>query len=214
MVSASLLYRTVFPLVAAGLLFLMAGRVEAMPKRMDITADAMPALHYLLDLAANPEGTAFDAERIKPFMSFFLSTKSTDTIYHADGSFGAPSAYHEFSVDTDLQHLVDYTMDADIPSFFFWPSSLRLTRWTKVDGGDTQFDRLKAASTDLETPFILNGTEHITITPDQHTGAYYSYDVDKMVILHTLSAGQGHDQRLPAAGTVGGRPKRMGARQR
>ena len=169
---------------------MMAGRVEAMPKPMNIPADAMPALHYLLDLAANPESSAFDAGRIQPFISFFLSAKSTDAIYHADASFGAPSAYHEFSVNRELQQLVDYTMDSDIPSFFFWPSSLRLTRWTRVDGGFTQFDRLKAASADLEAPFILKGTEHITITPDQHTGAYYSYDVDKIVIRTPFQ--QGH----------------------
>ena len=203
MMSASPLYRTVLPLVAAGLMFLMTGHAEASTRNRDVAADVMPALHYMLDLASNPKGTTFDPERIQPFMSFLLSTKATDTIYHADSSFGAPSAYHEFSVDTDLQHLVDYTMDADIPSFFFWPSSLRLTRWTKVDGGDTQFDRLKAASTDVETPFILNGTEHITITPDQHTGAYYSYDVNKLVILTPFQRGKAlisiYRQQKPSA---------------
>ena len=50
---------------------------------------------------------------------FFLTSKASDAIYRADGSFDAPSAYHEFSVNTDLQHLVDYIMDTDIPSYFF-----------------------------------------------------------------------------------------------
>lgn len=150
----------------------------------------MPALHYLFDLAADPEGKTFDAQRIAALMSFFLSSKSSDAVYRADGSFDAPSAYHEFTVNTDLQHMVDYIMDTDIPSYFFWPSSLRLTRWTQVDGGDAQFERLKAASGKLDAPFFLKGTEHVTITPDQHTGAYYSYDVDKMVLLTPFHNGK------------------------
>jgi hypothetical protein len=190
MMSAYQLYRFVFPAVAAGLLLLMTGLAEASTKDSVIPADTMPSLHYLLDLAANQEATALDAERLKPFMSFVLSSKSTNTIYRADGSFGAPSAYHEFSVNRDLQHLVDYTMDSEIPSFFFWPSSLRLTRWTRVDGGKMQFDQLKAASAEPGAAFILRGAEYITITPDQHTGAYYSYDVDKLVILTPFQRGK------------------------
>jgi hypothetical protein len=190
MMPASLLHRTAFPLVAAGMLFLMTGHAIASTKNKDMPADAMPAMHYMLNLAANPEAATFDPERFEPFISFLLSTKSTDTIYHADRSFNAPSAYHEFTVNRSLQHLVDYTMDNDIPSFFFWPSSLRLTRWTQVDGGDMQFDRLKAASAKPDTRFTLRGTEHVTITPDQHTGAYYSYDVDKLVILVPFQLGR------------------------
>ena len=94
-------------------------------------------------------------------------------------------------------------MDTDIPSFFFWPSSLRMTRWTSVNGGEGQFDRLKAASGALADPFIFSGTEQVTITPDQHTGAYYTYDVDKMVILTPLLQGKAmisiYRQQQPSA---------------
>ena len=172
------------------LVFSMAGSAAASNRPVDLPSDAIPALHYLLDLAKNEDGAVFDARRIAPLMAFLLSSKAAKDIYRADDSFDAPSAYHEFTVNADLQQIIDYTLDADIPSFFLWPSSIRLARWTRVEGGDQQLGRLRAASNGLKAPFILKGTEHITITPDQHTGAYYSYDVDKMVILSPYQKGK------------------------
>lgn len=175
---------------AVWLVLLMAGNAAASDPHVDLPSDVISTLHYLLDLVKNEDDAAYDARRIPPLMTFLLSPKPDNALYSADDSFGAPSAYNEFTVNTDLQRIIDYTLDADIPSFFFWPSSLRLTRWTRVAGGDQQFARLRSASAHLNAPFILKGTEHITITPDQHSGAYYSYDVDKMVILSPYHQGR------------------------
>ncbi len=182
--------RTFLSLIAGGLLFLMAGSAAASDTPADLPLDVTSTLHYLLDLVNNEDGAAYDARHIEPLMTFLLSPKSDDTLYRADDSFDAPSAYYEFTVNTGVQRITDYILDADIPSFFFWPSSLRLSRWTRVDGGDQQFERLRSASNGSKTPFILKGAEHIAITPDQHTGAYYSYDVDKMVILSPYQKGK------------------------
>jgi hypothetical protein len=183
------IYRTMVALVAAGFLSISGSALASAP-RADLPPDVIPVLHYLLDLASHKDAGAFDVGRIAPLMAFLQSSKPADTFFHADDSFDAPSAYNEFSVNTALQRIIDYTLDADIPSFFFWPSSLRLARWTRVDGGDEQLIRLRAASNNLTTPFILEGAEQITITPDQHSGAYYSYDVDKMIILSPYRQGK------------------------
>ena len=182
--------RTFLSFIAAGLLFLMAGNAPASDLHADLPPDVISTLHYLLDLVHNEDDEAYDVRHIEPLMAFLISPKPHDARYRADDSFGAPSAYNQFTVNSGVQRITDYILDADIPSFFFWPSSLRLSRWTRVDGGDQQFDRLRSASNGLSTPFILKGTEHIAITPDQHTGAYYSYDVDRMVILSPYQKGK------------------------
>jgi hypothetical protein len=123
-------------------------------------------------------------------IAFLQAPKADGVIYTADTSFNAPSAYVDYAIKTDLQQIIDYTLDADIPSFFFWPSSLRMAHWTRVDGGYQQFDRLRAAYSRLNEPFIVKGAEQLTITPDQHTGAYYSYDVDKIIILSPYGKGK------------------------
>ena len=182
--------RTFLSFIAGALLFLMAGSAIASEKGVALPSDVISTLHYLLDLTKTGDDAGWDVPRIEPLMAFLISPKPDDAFYHAGDSFDAPSAYNEFTINSGVQRISDYILDADIPSFFFWPSSLRLARWTAVDGGDRQFDRLRAASRDLKTPFILKGAEHITITPDQYTGAYYSYDVDRMVILSPFREGK------------------------
>jgi hypothetical protein len=182
--------RTVFSLIAGCLFLLIVGNAAASDLRADLPPDVISTLHHLLDLVDKDDGAAYDEQRIAPLMTFLLSPKPADARYRADDSFDAPSAYNQFTVNTGVQRITDYILDADIPSFFFWPSSLRLSRWTRVDGGVHQFDRLREASNGLNAPFILRGAEHITITPDQHTGAYYSYDVDRMVILGPYRKGK------------------------
>ena len=154
-----------------------------------LPADAAAVLENLLDRTRTQNGDGFDPRCLSPYIDFILSEKPTDTIYRAGSGFNAPSAYHDFRIDADLRRLIDYSLSADIPSFFLWPSSLRLAQWTRVEGGRERFDRLQAAAKQLTEPFILKGAEHVTITPDQHTGAYYSYDVDKLVILAPLGRG-------------------------
>ena len=181
---------TLFLFTIGCLFFQMTAIVSASDKIEDLPPEVEPTLKYLLDLAKNDDATAFDARQIDPFVEFLLSPNPAGNIYSADASYGAPSAYHKYTINSDLQTIIDYILDADIPSFFFWPSSLRLSQWTRVVGGEQQLAKLRASFNDMNEPFALKGTEHITITPDQHTGAYFSYDVDRTVILSPYRNGK------------------------
>lgn len=177
-------------LLAAILLVAPCAGAGASPKNADLPAEVLPALSYLLDLAEHEGGIDFDAVRMAPFIKFLMSTKPAGTIYSARDGFDAPSAYNEFSVDTDLKRIVSYAVNADIPACTLWPSSLRMSRWTHLRGGDQQLARLRDASTQLKAPFIVQGTERVTITPDQTTGGYYSYNVDKTIIYSPFQKGK------------------------
>jgi hypothetical protein len=174
---------TAFATIALLVLSITGAAAATSDQTLYLPLQVSTALHSMLDLVDKDGEVTLDNRQIESLVDFLGTTKSDDGIYRADASFGAPSAFHQFSVNAGLQQIVDYTLDANIPSFFFWPSSLRLTRWTKVDGGDEQFDRLKAASHQSDASFTFRAAEHVTITPDQHTGAYYSYDVNKIIIL-------------------------------
>ena len=180
---------TVLVAFAVAWLLASAPRAVAAAEQEHLPADAAAVLEDLLDRTRNQNGDGFDPRCLSPWIDFILSEKPTGTIYRAGSGFDAPSAYHDFRIDADLHRLIDYSLSADIPSFFLWPSSLRLAQWTRVEGGPDRFDRLQAAAKQLTEPFILKGAEHVTITPDQHTGAYYSYDVDKLVILAPVGRG-------------------------
>ena len=162
----------------------------ASDQKLNLPPDVNTTLHSLLDLIDKKGEIRFDNHQIESLAEFLDTTKTDAGIYSADASFDSPSAFYQFSVNAGLQQIIDYTLDANIPSFFFWPTSLRTTQWTRVDGGDEQFERLQTASRQLDKPFLFRGAEHVTITPDQHTGAYYSYDVNKLVILSPCREGQ------------------------
>jgi hypothetical protein len=174
--------RTILSVFLVGLICLPAAGTSAWAKKKILPDDVRPVLEYLLDLAKARDQNGFDAKRIGPLLTFVSADQPKGTTYHAGGDFGAPSAYHDYTACTDLKHLMGYLLSTDIPSFFLWPSSIRLSRWIRVDGGHAQLGHLRAAA-GLKEPFLLRGTEHVTITPDQHTGAYYSYDSDKSIIL-------------------------------
>ena len=183
-------YRSIICVVIAIAVFCTTGAATASDETLSLPSEVNTALHSLLDLVGQDGDPALDNRKLESIIDFLSANKSDKGIYSADSSFGVPSAFHQFPVQSDLQEIIDYTLDANIPSFFFWPTSLRLTQWTRVDGGDKQFDRLQAASRHLDEPFIFKGAEHVTITPDQHTGAYYTYDVNKLIILSPCRQGQ------------------------
>ncbi|WP_213184112.1 hypothetical protein [Desulfosarcina cetonica] len=156
-----------------------------------LPAGALGALHDLLDrVPAGGDATAFDTQSVVPLLRFIQSPGVADGLYHGDDSFGASSAFHHFQVKGHLNRIVDYILDDNIPSIFFWPSSLRTAKWNRVEGGEEQLRRLREACVHLDAPFLLRGEEHLSITPDQHTGAYYTYDVDKLIILAPYEKGQ------------------------
>lgn len=177
-------------LIAAILLAAPCAGAGGSPEHASLPAEVLPALHYLLDLAEHEGGVDVDAVRMAPFVDFLMSSKPADTIYSAGDGFDAPSAYHEFSVDTDLQRIVSYAVNADIPACTLWPSSLRMSRWTHLRGGDQQLAGLRDATSQLQAPFTVQGTGRVSITPDQTTGGYYSYDVAKTIIYSPFQKGQ------------------------
>jgi hypothetical protein len=182
--------RRVTAFATVAMLVTMNGLTMASDRPLILPLDVNTALHALLDLVDKDDVHGIDNQQIESLAGFLETAKLDEDFYSANASFDAPSAFHQFVVDEGLQRIIDYTLDANIPSFFFWPTSLRTTRWIRVDGGDGQFERLRSASRELDESFLLRGAEHVTITPDQHTGAYFTYDVDKLVIISPCKQGQ------------------------
>lgn len=183
-----------FQRILSAAIFLSITVVPALAPASESTltfpADVNTALHYLLDTIGSCDAPVFDSQKIEPLIAFCEATEQEEGVYTTDNSFGKPSSFYQFPVNVGLQEIVDYTLDPHIPSVFFWPSSLRLAEWTEVVGGDEQFNRFQAACGQLDKPFYMKGVEKVTITPDQHTGAYYTYSLNKLLILTPFRQGK------------------------
>ncbi|MBC2693706.1 MAG: hypothetical protein HF982_00165 [Desulfobacteraceae bacterium] len=140
-------------------------------------------LEYLLSLTSKDKNEPVDLKLIQKVLDFVVCPKNGDSLYYTDKLFGSPSAYYEFGINTDLQSVLEYIYHPDIPSFVFMPSSVRLSYWTQVNGQNQDLPELWTYISNSDCPVVIKGIEHVEITPDQFTGAYYRYDVDKVLIL-------------------------------
>jgi hypothetical protein len=60
---------------------------------------------------------------------------------------------------------------------------VRLAYWTEINGKNQLFPDLASKLAVLDRPFMVTGVEHEEITPDLNTGAYYGYDLNRILIL-------------------------------
>lgn len=142
-----------------------------------------PGLSYLLALADPGNTEVFDTNRVIELLSFVSGPKNNNTLYHADHTFDAPSAYYEFDIHTNLNEILQFSHNPEIPSFLLMPSSVRLSYWSEINGSRQAMPRLWQKLPTLSPATIVKGVEHIENTPDIFTGAYYQYDLYRALIL-------------------------------
>jgi hypothetical protein len=142
-------------------------------------------LTYLLSFVG-PEAAgveAFQADRISALLQFVTDAKDPHTLYHAATHNGAVSAYHEFDIKRSLSHILHLTYNPDIPAVVTMPASLRRSHWTAIDAPEQALPKLWEVLPLLEAPQFVTGVEHIVNSPDQNSGAYFEYDLDRTLIL-------------------------------
>jgi hypothetical protein len=148
-----------------------------------------PGLNYLLSLAESGRSQPVDSGKFEKVIEFVLMSKDKNAIYSPENRKNISSAYIEFDIQKDLKHILDIGFNPNIPPFILSPSSIRLTYWTEVNGKKQPPPDLSSMLNRLDRPVMVTGVEHEEITPDQNTGAYYGYDMNRTLILMKY---QGH----------------------
>jgi len=142
-----------------------------------------PGLTYLMELVGPGSRDSFDPNQVAEILAFVQKPKNSNGIYYTDNLFEADSAYYEFDIHADLRQVLKLSHNPDIPSFLLMPSSVRLSYWTRINGGAEPLPRLWQMLPDLKQTAVVKGVEHIENTPDIFSGAYYNYDLNRTLIL-------------------------------
>lgn len=150
-----------------------------------LPAALSPGLNHLLSLVETPQTAVFQPALIDPLLAFVLDSKPEATLYYAENRTGLTSAFYEFEIACSLAHMLRYAFNPEVPGYLLMPSSIRLSYWSEVDGRPQPLPRLWQVRLAPDESRFIHGIEHIEITPDLFTGAYYSYDIDKLLILCT-----------------------------
>jgi len=142
-----------------------------------------PGLEHLTALISTEKGRRLELDKIETVLSFIQKRKPENTLYYPEKKFNSTSIYFEFDIRTDLENILKYTYNPNIPAEAVMPASLRSSVW-KNTAKDQKCPALLWNSLDnLKSPVEVNGSEYTVISPDIHTGAYYGYDQDRKLIL-------------------------------
>lgn len=150
-----------------------------------VDASLREELAYLLSFVGPDAagGETFQVDRISALLWFVTGAKDPRALYHAGAFNGAVSAYHEFDIHRSLSHILHLTYSPDIPTVVTMPASIRLSHWNAIDAPEHSLPKLWEALPVFKTPQFITGVEHIVNAPDQHSGAYFEYDLDRTLIL-------------------------------
>ena len=151
----------------------------------EVDASLREELAYLLSFVGSDAAGSetFQVDRVSSLMRFVTGAKDPHVLYHAGTFSGAPSAYHEFDIHRPLSQILQLTYNPDIPAVVTMPASIRLSHWTDIDTPEHSLPKLWETLPVLKAPQFITGVEHIVNSPDQHSGAYFEYDLYRTLIL-------------------------------
>jgi len=142
-----------------------------------------PGLIHLLELVDPEKQVDFDSRRVAGVLNFIEIPKRQHVLYYADKRTGSPSAYYDFDIHRNLEDIIKYAFNPDIPAIAMTPSSTRLARWQPDGNGGQTYSGLWKELAGLKRPIVIKGTELLENTPDTFSGAYYKYDLYRTVVL-------------------------------
>lgn len=148
-----------------------------------IPDDLFPAVNHLLDYMDPSEKKSLNLNFMPHILDFVETSKPLGETMTLGEHDGAVSDYYEFSVNRSLKEVLDLAYNPDLPANLTQPSSVRRSYWTVVDSENMTLPRLSAELDHLDKPLFINGVEFIENSPDTFSGAYYAYNVDRLLIL-------------------------------
>lgn len=151
-------------------------------KKVKLPKDVAAGLDYLFSTMAGG-GSDFDASKVAGVIKFVDETPPTDKIINLPKRESANGAAMRITVNADLERILEYTYNPEIPNYAIYPSVIRVSGWYP----DSQFYSEKVQPwkylKDCDTPRVWRGREFEVNTPDSFGGAYYRYDLDRLLVL-------------------------------
>ncbi|MGE4552968.1 MAG: hypothetical protein AB7D57_07640 [Desulfovibrionaceae bacterium] len=167
-------------ILAAFLTLGPAAPARATEPAKGLSAEAEGVLTWLLAAAADPNAEV-DPARILPLLDF-VADNTLDPLKTALAKQGGSSGIgRQFEVSGSLATLLRYFFNPDIPSQLVLPS---LVRGGGHLGGELAtltpplWDRLGASD-----PEVFRGKEYEVCAPSEESGAWYAYDLDRLVVV-------------------------------
>jgi hypothetical protein len=155
----------------------------AQPVEVGVSPAVSKDLTTLLALLDAGGEDSFASSRIPDLMTFIYDTKPANVMYTTGDVFNSNSAYDEFDINTSFDDFLKFAFNPDIPSYLLMPASVRYSHWKSVEGKQQPLPKLWQALPGFDQTIAIRGVEFVENTPDLNSGAYFAYDLDKLLIL-------------------------------
>jgi hypothetical protein len=165
------------------LFFLLSGSAlfaAVEPDKGAVRAGWNEGTDYLATMLAGRE-TSFDVRKVSGLLDFVVSEKGGDAGMNPGKRENAAGAYFFSDIKAPLSKVIKYAYNPKIPAYVTLPSVIRLGGWRVKPAGP--FDSLWEKIGDVKEPLVMRGVEYEEITPDLTTGAYYRYNMDRLMVL-------------------------------
>lgn len=147
-----------------------------------LAEDVEGGLDYLFEVLADKDAV-FDAARIQPMLDFVVGIQDDPKDIAPAKRFGGEGICLRKEVSTDLDMILRYFYNPDIPNFLLCPAVLRLSGWHEGSEFLTRKTGIWEELPGLTEPVLVRGREFEANTPDSFAEAYYSYDLNRLIIL-------------------------------
>lgn len=121
---------------------------------------------------------------IAPLLEFLLVADGKGSNQHPAKRNEGMGIYWRGIIDTPFKDALRYFYNPDIPHELLYPASLRRGYWKE----GSELLSLKKPLWEMldtldDTPLVLNGDEFEEITPDDSSGCYYIYTLNRVMVL-------------------------------
>lgn len=194
----------------ATVLFMLCanGASAAMPaptEKLVLSPEMDQALTELIDAARNggaPSQAAMDTVvRFSMFQGMGTGNRIAPERKEGEGVF-----YHT-PVRFSLKDFMLYALNPAVPGESIYPNSVRRNVWYENSPVLKEWRAIVDSPLPPEKTLLTRGVEYEAITPDQNSGSYYSYDLNRVIALAPLPADAGNGKPGAALFMISAQPK-------
>jgi len=131
----------------------------------------------------NDTNAPLDVAQIQPMLDFVVNMQGSPKDIKPAKRFGGQGICLRKEVSTDLDTILRYFYNPDIPNFLLCPAVLRLSGWHKESEFLKRETPIWEELPTLDSPVLIRGKEFEANTPDSFAEAYYKYDLNRLIIL-------------------------------
>lgn len=147
--------------------------------QQNIPASVYSDLDYVQSLF-NPD-VEIDPGKVSDLVNLIRTTPA-DSSLSIEKRNGAAGAFYTYSLNSTFSDFLNYAYNPDIPPYVTSPSSLQYREWLTPEIKD-EFLSLIEKGDQIDEIDVLRFQESETITPDIHTGGYYTYQQDRLILI-------------------------------